>query len=137
MSSPFTALNTTLGSVLQSSTALTGALGGTAIYYMQAPDAQAYPYVIFSYQSSIQENIEPSQLHQTVVYIRVYDTNLARAGTVDGIIDGLIDGKTLTLSGSWVNYWSAREDEVSLVESAPNQIPVYNVGAFYRINLDK
>lgn len=137
MSSIYTALNTALGSVLTGSTALTGALGSTAIYYLQAPEGQAVPFVLWSYQSENQENIEPSQLHQAVVYIRCYDTNAARAGTVDGLIDGLIDGKTLTLASSWVNYWSAREESISLVENTPNQIPVYAVGGLYRINLDK
>jgi len=137
MSSIIPELNTALYTTLSGSTALTTALGGTSIYFQQAPESKEVPFVIWSYQSSFQENIELSPLHQVIVYIRCYDTNPARAGTVDNIIDGLIDGKTLSLSGSWVNYWSAREEDIVLVEEAPSQVTIHSIGAYYRINLDK
>ena len=46
--SVFNALNAGIYTTLAAGTALTGALGGTAIYYQQAPEAAALPYVVFS-----------------------------------------------------------------------------------------
>lgn len=136
MSSPFTDLNTAIHNKLIGSTALVTALGGTAIYYIQAPEGQATPFVVWSYQSSGAENINPSSLHSSLIFIRCYDTNPARAGTVDGLIDAAINGQTLTVSG-WTNYWTAREEDFVIIENPPSQAPIYAVGAFYRINMDK
>ena len=45
--SAYNALNTGIYSTLSGGTALTTALGGTAIYYQQAPDEAALPYVVW------------------------------------------------------------------------------------------
>jgi hypothetical protein len=137
MTSPFVDLNTAIQSKLTGSTALTTVLGGTAIYHLQAPKNVSYPYVIWSYQMSGPENINPSPLHTSVIFIRCYDTNAARAGTIDGLIDTAITSGTLTLSNSWANYWTAREEDFFIIDNPPSEAPIYMAGAFYKINLDK
>jgi hypothetical protein len=50
-------MDTAVFSKLSGSTALVTALGGTAVYKNQAPDNQPLPYVIWNWQSAVDENM--------------------------------------------------------------------------------
>lgn len=127
------ALNTALYSTLTGGTALT-ALVGTRIYYAQAPDHVAYPFVVFSHQAGTPLNIQLSDMRDQLVYVRAYSTNPAQAGTIDAYCSALLHRRQLTVTG-WNNFWSARETDVSLVENQPDGETVHSVGAVYRIRL--
>ena len=134
--SSYNALNTALYTTLSGGTALVSALGGTAIYYGQAPDNKPLPYVIWSYQTSGVDNITPSESTNQVVYIRAYTETAKAAGEIDGKVCDLLHKQTLSITG-WSNFWLARETEIALpdVDSAGNTI--WSMGAFYRIRLNK
>ncbi|MFA5376891.1 MAG: DUF3168 domain-containing protein [Dehalococcoidia bacterium] len=132
--SVFNALNTGIYSALSGGTALTGALGGTAIYYQQAPDGAALPYVVWNYQGGGDENITQSRMKNLLVYVRGYAASPAQAGTIDAYCDTLLHGKAITVTG-WENFWTAREEDISIVENPPDGAPVFSAGGIYRIRL--
>ena len=132
--SAYNALNTGIYSTLSGGTALTTALGGTAIYYQQAPDEAALPYVVWSYQGGGDDNITPSRMKSLLVYVRGYAATPALAGTIDTYCDALLHGKTITVTG-WKNFWTAREEDISLVENPPDGAPIFSAGGIYRIRL--
>jgi hypothetical protein len=128
------ALNTGILSTLSGGTALTGALGGTAIYYQQAPDGAALPYVVWNYQGGGDENITQSRMKNLLVYVRGYAASPALAGTIDAYCDALLHNKTISVTG-WSNFWTAREEDISLVENLPDNTRIYSEGGIYRIRL--
>ena len=128
------ALNTGILSTLSGGTALTGALGGTAIYYQQAPDKAALPYVVWNYQGGGDDNLTQSRMKNLLVYVRGYADSPALAGTIDAYCDELLHGKTITVTG-WSNFWTAREEDISLVENLPDNTRIYSEGGIYRIRL--
>lgn len=135
MSSPFLALGSSIYGTLSAGTALTTALGGTSIYYQQAPDNKANPVVVWSYPASNLLNITASDMRTTLVFVRVYADSPAQAGTIDGMIDALLDKKTLSVTG-YTNWWTAREQDLSMVETPENGAPIYMCGGYYRVNID-
>lgn len=135
--SVFNLLNSALYARLAGGTALTGALGGTAIYYQMAPDAQPLPYVVFSYQSG---PTEPQRTRhrdpEALVYVRAYAANPALAGTLDALIDARLHAQPLTVTG-YTNYWLGRTQSFAGVEGDPAEQKTWNAGAVYDIRLDK
>ena len=135
--SVFGVLNTAIYQRLAGGTALTGALGGTAIYYQMAPDAQALPYVMWSYQSG---PIEPQRTRhrdpEALVYVRAYANDAAEAGVLDGYIDALLHAQPLTVTG-YKNYWIGRTQSIANVEGDPAEQKTFSAGAIYDIRLDK
>lgn len=134
--SAYNALNTAIYNTLSGGTALVSALGGTAIYYGQAPSGVSLPYVIWSYEASSVDNITPSESTQQLAYVRVYTDTAKAAGEIDAEVCDLLHKQTLSVTG-WSNFWLARETEIALpdVDDAGNTI--WSMGAFYRIRLNK
>ena len=57
------ALTSAIYTTLTGGTALTSLLAGTAsVYYNAAPDDATFPYVVFNYQSNLEENQTPSRM---------------------------------------------------------------------------
>jgi hypothetical protein len=129
----FGTLNTTIYNTL-SGTALTSALGGTAIYYLQAPDDAAMPYVVWNWQSSVDDNMTPSRMKNSIVNVRSFASRPAQSGTIEAIIDGYLHGQTLSVSG-WSNFWTAKELDFSDVITEPNGEKTYVSGGLYRIRI--
>ena len=130
-------LYTAIYNTLKAGTALISALGGTAIYNKQAPDNTAYPYVVFSLQGGGSENQNPSDLENSVVFVRCYADTDAKARDVDEKISALLHKATLTLTGGYTNFWSAREEDLDNVETPPNKKPVFMCGGLYRFRNDR
>ena len=130
-------MSTTLYSTLTGGTALTALLSGTAaVYNTKAPDTATYPYVVFSLQAGQPLNINPSDIREEVYWIRAHSqTSMGNAGSIDAQISNLIDRKTLSISG-YTNYFTVREQEVAIVEQAPDGVDVFTAGAMYRISID-
>ena len=137
--SAFNALNTTIYSALSGGTALTALLHGpTSVYYMQAPDAASLDYVVWNWQAGPTDDNETAKRANTgLVFVRAYSgTSAARAGSIDAQIDALLHGAELTVSG-WNNFWTAREESMSLVEVDEAGKQIYMAGATYRVRLGK
>lgn len=130
------ALNTAMYSRLSGGTALITALGGTSIYWLQAPDGASLPYVVFSLQGGGDENITPRRMKNEVYFVRGYSAVSAQAGSIDALCDSLLHGKALSVSG-WANFWLVRENDLANVENTEAGEQVYMSGGFYRIRLDK
>lgn len=122
-------------STLSSGTALITALGGTAIYEMQAPDSASLPYVVFSKQGGGPININPSDMRDLIYYVRAYAASQKAAGTIDALIDALLNKRTLTVT-NYTNYFTVREQDLDFVETRPSGLRVYSAGALYRIRID-
>lgn len=132
--SVFNALNTAIYSTLSGGTALTNLLGGTAIYYQQAPDNRSAPYVIYNLQGGGYENIEPRDMWNGVYFVRGFSPNAATAGSIDAQAHALLHKKALSVAG-WTNFWLVRESDMALVENMPNGSKLYMAGGMYRIRL--
>jgi len=136
MADPTFALETALFSTLSGGTALTGALGGTAIYNRIAPETQSPPYVIFQWQGGGDENMTPNRTRRLRYTVRAVAENLDQAGTIAGHVDTLLHQQTLTVTG-WANFWLAREQDVAYVEIDAAGQPVYHTGGVYEIRIDQ
>lgn len=128
------ALNAALFTSLTGGTALSS-LVGSAIYYQAAPDGAALPYAVFNYQGGGPLNITRSDLRDLLVYARGYANAPALAGSIDSEISALLHQRTLTIAG-YNNYWTARERDVSLVETTAAGERIFTEGGIYRIRID-
>lgn len=130
-------LNAAIYSRLSSGTALTAALGGTAIYYQIANDDASLPYVVWSYQAG---PTEPQRTRhrdpEALVYVRAYTDDAAEAGRIDAHIDALLHARPLTVTG-YTNYWIGRTESISNVEVDETQFKTYSAGALWDIRLDR
>jgi hypothetical protein len=126
------ALNTAIYSTL----AGTVTAAGSAVFFNQAKDAQPLPYVVFDYTADVTENITPRDMNNALLFIRAYASTPAQAGTIDQQIKTLLHLKTLVVSG-YANFWTARENAFSFVETDPAGRKTHMAGAEYRIRLSK
>ncbi len=130
------ALNAGIYTVLTGGTALTNLLGGTAIYYEQAPDNTAYPYVVFSIQGGGDLNLSPSRMKDMLYFVRGYSkVSPAMAGSIDAQLDALLHNKTITVTG-WSNYNTQRETDIENTEVDNANQTIYMAGGVYRISID-
>jgi hypothetical protein len=131
------AVNTSIYSRLQGTTAITSLLAGTtAIYYQQAKDAQDYPYIVWSIQGGGDENQTKNRTKNIVYYVRVYSgVSAAQAGSIDAQVDTALHLNPLNVSG-WTNIWLAREQDIELVETEASGRKIYTSGGLYRLILD-
>ena len=134
--SVYNALNTAIYNQLSAGTALISALGGTALYYLQAPDNASQPFVVWSFQSGGDENLTANRTKNNILLVRSFARSAAQAGTIDALVDERLHLQTLSVSG-WTNFWTARETDISLIENLPNVEKSYMAGGLYRVRLDK
>lgn len=134
MTSPIHLLETGLHTLLSGGTALTGELGGTAIYNKIAPPDVSLPVVIFQWQGGGDENLTPGRQRNPVYTIKGVATTQAKAAALDGHIDTLMHGGSITATG-YTNFWTKREGDVDYVETDAAGNAVYHIGGMYRIRL--
>jgi hypothetical protein len=128
-------LETALYSRLSGGTALTGALGGTAIYNTVVPVNATFPACVFQLQGGGDENITPKRSKSLLYTVKAVSATSAKAaGVIDAEIDTLLHGKPITVTG-YTNFWLFRESDISYAE--PNGAGGYywHVGGVYRIRL--
>jgi len=136
------ALNIAILGTLTSGTALGTLLthgttaGSNYIYFQQAPDNTARPYVVWSQQAGGDDVTLPARGLNYLEYIRGYADNAAQAGSIAEAVDGLLHGKTLSVTG-YTNFWCNRELEISLISNEQDGEKVYSEGGLYRVRLDK
>lgn len=126
------ALNAAIYTTLSGGTALVSALGGTAIYHLQAPDAADLPYVVFSWAGGGHVNETPGDRIEEVEFIRVYHTNAYQAGVIDGLIKARMHNQAISVTG-YSTMLCQREDDFESVEQLPSGGQVYAMGGYYRI----
>jgi hypothetical protein len=137
------ALNTALFSKLSGTALGTLTAGGTAspsVYFEQAPDNQALPYVVWLFPSEMDENIIPHRMKDVVVRAYAVASAPAQAGTLDATIDTLLHGATLTFTGTpaiWKSIRLQRENGYQLVSTSEAGLRYYTSGADYRVELTK
>ncbi|MBU2038346.1 MAG: hypothetical protein KKH95_04320 [Gammaproteobacteria bacterium] len=128
---------TALYGTLTADGTLTGMLSGTAaIYRTQAVEGAALPYVVFSQYAGGPLNISPSDLRDSLYFIRGYGTTMAQAGSIDARMSADLHKGTLTVGGGYSNYSLLREEDIELPEELPNGQIVFMSGGIYRISLD-
>lgn len=109
---------------------------GTAVFYLNAPDNQPLPYVIWDYVNEGDENDHGRRSKNVVVSIRAYAAKATDAGTIDGQIDTALHNVTISVTG-WNNFLSRRENGYSTVEIDQAGIKTYMSGADYRFRFEK
>lgn len=127
-------LDAALYARLSGTSAITTALGGTAIYHLQAPDLAALPFVVFSWAGGGNTNMSPASGQEVVEFIRCYASTAAAAGSVDSLILTALHNKPLAVGGA-VNFLIMREDDFESVETQPNGELIFAAGGSYRICL--
>lgn len=138
-------LNAAIMSRLGTITALTSGLAylkdaGTApaIINGQAPEGQAYPYVVFSLQAGGDLNDNPHRTKSIVLFIRSYSTVSAKqAGSIDAVIDTALHLAPFSNVTGWTNTWLARETDLETVENPPTGTKVFMQGGMYRNRITK
>ena len=130
-------LNAAILSQLSGGTALISALGGTAIYHLQAPDKAVYPYVVYSWQGGGMTNDNPHDDSETVHFIRAYSATSAKeANTIDALVSARLHKAALSVTGyTTVMCW--REDDYETVETTSSGVKIYTAGGIYRIRITK
>lgn len=127
-------LGTAIYNQLTASSDLTTLLGGTYIYYIQAPDNTDPPYIVWNWQSAVDENLTPSRMWNGIVNVRAFCASPSQAGSADSYVDTQLNGAALSVSG-WTNFYSSREFFFSDVVDEPNTVKTYVIGGFYRIRI--
>lgn len=132
------ALNTSLYNALAGASGLTTLLGGTAVYFDQAPDDAALPYVVFSYAGGAgHDNRDGHETVTELMFVRGYnDAGPALAGSISAQIDTALRGVNLSVTG-WSVFYTAREQSFSTVEVDDANVKTWMRGAQYRYRLEK
>lgn len=128
------AMGTAIYSKLSNGTALTTAMGGTAIYIDQAPDNASLPYVIFNLVAGGPDNITPRDMRSSLWDVKAFASTRGSANVLDGLCSSLLHGGSVTVSG-YTTFWLVRESDFSLVENLPNGGKIYMAGGDYRIRI--
>lgn len=125
-----------LKSTLSAGTALTGELGGTAIYDTVAPQGTSAPYVVYAWSGGGTPNDGANRDYDAVWLVKGVTTDQAQARRIDDAIDDLLHDGTLTATG-WNNYWCAREADVRYAEPATGGLVYWHYGGRYRVRFSK
>jgi hypothetical protein len=137
------ALNTAIYTRLAGTagTALTSLLsGGTAVpsvFFEQAPDNAALPFVVWLYPSEVDMNIIPHRMKDIVLRAYAVAAAPAQAGTIDAAIDTLLHEQELSIGTPWTNIWMRRENGYQLITTSEAGVRYYTSGADYRVELTK
>ena len=107
-----------------------------AICHKQAPEGQAFPYIVYNSFGNDDNETQNRTKNKLVTIIAYSGVSDAQAGTIDAAIDAACHLVPLTVSG-WTNFWMARETDIELIENQPSGKRIYAQGADYRVRLDK
>lgn len=132
--SVYNAMRTAIYSKLSADGTLISALGGTVIYFAQAPDSASPPFVVFNFQGGGPLNINANDLRDQIVFVRGFADNPTKVGDIDAACSDLLHRSSIDVSG-YTNFWLAREQDLSLVENLPNNVKRYMAGALYRVRI--
>jgi len=124
-----------LYSALSNDSDITDAVGGEHIFNSVAPQGQARPYIIYVFTGGGHENINPSELINMSYMVKAVADDGTEAGDIDALIQAALHKQTLTVTG-YTNFYTHREEEMQLVETAGDGTLIHHHGAQYRIRID-
>jgi len=136
MTATINLVSTGLYSKLSGDGTLTAMLATTtSIYSIRAPEDAAYPYITFSLFSGMVLNINPSDLHEAVYFIRAYATTAKVAGNIHAQIATLLDDGAVTVTG-FTQIASELIEELEGDEVIDAGRSIFMRGGLYRLQLD-
>lgn len=107
----------------------------TSIYPGVAPQGTAMAYVVYAYTGGGLENLNPSELHNSVYLVKGVAASISAAGAIQAQIKAALHLQTLTVTG-YTNFFMACEAEVQLDEVLRDGTFVWHRGWYVRIRLD-
>lgn len=111
--------------------------GSASLFALQPKEGAAYPYIVWNIQGGGDDNLDARRTRDIVIFVRAYSqASKTQAGSIDSAVDTALHLQTLNVSG-WSNFWTAREENLELVEYPPNNAPVFMVGGLYRVRIEK
>lgn len=131
-------LNAAIFTKLAASSALTSLLanGTASLFSLQAKDNAILPYCVWGIQGGGDENFDAHRTKNIIYFIRAYSqVSEAQAGSIDAQIDAAMHRQTLSVSG-WANFWTAREEDLSAVETLSNGQKIWMNGGYFRIRIE-
>jgi len=129
-------LKTAIYSQLAGGTALITALGGTALYYAQAPDDATPPYIVWSWNAGGDENMTARRTQDVTAFVRAYALTPSQAGSIDALLDTRLNDVTLSPAG-WANFWTRRTANFADVDVDVSGRRVYFSGGNYRMRIER
>lgn len=138
-------LEMALYSRLAGTAAVTSGLahGSLSVYSQIAPQGADTPYLIFSQQSGIDENVKTGRSRQILMLVKVVsNVSMKSAGTIGQAIDDALHviegevGTPLSISG-WSNFWQRRDSDVRYTERDPDGKIYHHAGGLYRFRLSR
>ena len=103
---------------------------------MQAPDNAVMPFIVISQQAGGDENFDRHRTKNLVYFIRAYSqVSKVQAGNIDAAVDAAMHLQTLSPTG-WSNFWTAREEDLSAVETPQSGQKIYMAGGYYRVRIE-
>lgn len=125
-----------LHSYIAAGTAIIAALGGTAIYNLQAPAKTNPPYLIIGYQSGGDTHITPKPEADVTYLVKCVSMAQPQASQVADLLRTRLDECDLALDAPWVAYRCQHMTIVLYVENVDGR-QVYHHGGTYRIRATK
>ena len=127
---------TGLYSKLSGDSTLTNMLAtSTSIFSIRAEKDAAYPYIVYSLFFGGVLNVNPSDLHEAIYFIRAYATTAKVAGNIHAQIATLLDDGTITVTG-FTNVASELTEELEGDEISDAERSIFMRGGLYRFQLD-
>jgi hypothetical protein len=107
----------------------------TAIYPHAAPQGTSMAYVVFGYSAGGLMNINPSELHNTVYFVKGVAASSAAATAIQTQLKAALHLQTLTVTG-YTNIQMLCENEINYTETTREGTLVYHAGWYFRVKLD-
>jgi hypothetical protein len=137
MSSPLQPIEDGLYNLLAASTALTTALGGTAIYIRDVPAGIAPPYVVIDTVRATDLNICPHRMRGALFSVQGISTaGAAQAGTLDGLCDAVLHDGTPSVTG-WTSLRCFRQRDIAYRELPGDGREYFHAGGEYDVIVTK
>lgn len=110
------------------------ALWGTRVYYKQAPQSAATPYVVFDHISGGDANMAPSRIVDTFFQAICYTHDAATARTGGEYIEAALQDASLTVTG-YTAMGCSQNDFISTAQTIEG-VQWWGEGGEYRIRVN-
>jgi hypothetical protein len=131
----FNSIEDGLFDYLAAGTALTTALGGTAIYDTQAPLETATPYLIYSYQGGGDTNFIPRAAVDVTYQVKAVSEDQDEANVLADLVRSRLHDAELTFASPWTAFRCQHTTGYKFLENDGRK-QLYHAGGLYRIRAD-
>jgi hypothetical protein len=118
---------------LAAGTALTTALGGTAIYSVKAPESASVPYVLISLAAGGDDNTSPRNTADVRFTVKAVAGSLLTALQLAGHVRDRLHEADPTLDGGWAAYRCQAAGGAFLFDEQVERTQFWHCGDTYRI----